>query len=69
LERGSEVCALEAKAAKTVRTEGLSGLRSFRDYHGKGHRAVVLYLGEVRKDSNGIELWPWQDGIREIFGR
>ncbi|MFA5139437.1 MAG: AAA family ATPase [Elusimicrobiota bacterium] len=68
-ERGSELCALEVKASKTVRSEELSGLRSFREYHGRRHRQWVLYLGDVRKNFGAVEVWPWQEGLKELFSR
>lgn len=67
VEQGLDTWAIEIKASKTVRTEELRGLRSFREYHGKKHRAWVLSLSPVHKDLNGIEVWPWKDGVRELF--
>ena len=66
-ERGGETWAIEIKASQSVRTEELGGLRSFRDYHGQKHRACVFYMGTVQKNLNGVELWPWQEGLRELF--
>lgn len=68
LERGSDVWALEVKAATAVRTGDLRGLRSFGEHYGRKHRAFVLYMGTSRKNLNGVELWPWQEGLRELFG-
>lgn len=67
LERGSEVWAIEIKASKSVRTGDLGGLRSFREFYGKRHRAWILYLGTARKSLDGVELWPWKEGLRELF--
>lgn len=67
LERGPETWAIEIKASKAVRTGELRGLGSFREYHGKKHRSWVLYMGDARKNLNGVELWPWQEGLRELF--
>jgi len=69
LERGTDTWALEVKASTTVRTGDLGGLRSFREYHGKKHRSWVLYFGTVRKELNGVEVWPWREGLRELFPR
>lgn len=67
LERGPQTWAIEIKASKSLRTEELGSLRSFGEFFGNRHRACVLYLGNTRKVLNGIELWPWQEGIRAIF--
>ncbi|MCX5787162.1 MAG: AAA family ATPase [Elusimicrobia bacterium] len=67
LERGSEVWAIEIKVSRTLRSGDLAGLRSFREFYGKRHRSWVLYLGDSRKMLDGVELWPWRDGLRELF--
>jgi predicted AAA+ superfamily ATPase len=67
LEMGRETWAVEVKASHQVRTGDLRGLRSFREYHGRKHRACVLYLGSARKNLNGVGIRPWQEGLREIF--
>ncbi|HBL18610.1 MAG TPA: hypothetical protein DD417_18090 [Elusimicrobia bacterium] len=66
-ERGPQTWAIELKASSHVRTEDLRGLRSFREFHGKKHRQAVFYLGEVRKDLGDISLFPWKDGVNELF--
>lgn len=68
LQRGSDTWAIEIKASKTIRSEELRGLRNFRDYYGKKHRSWVLYMGDARKNLNGVEVWPWPEGLRELFG-
>lgn len=58
--------ALEIKASRNVGTSDLRGLRSFADYVGKKHTAVVLYLGDTRRRIEGIDVLPWQDGLRAM---
>ncbi|MEK7745602.1 MAG: AAA family ATPase [Elusimicrobiota bacterium] len=67
IQTDSQVWAIEIKASKTVRTGDLGGLRSFREYFGKRHRPLVFYLGDSRKELNGVEIWPWREGLRELF--
>ncbi len=67
LERGNEIFAIEIKASKNIGNSDLRGLKHFGDYIGKRHRPLVLYLGEHKKNINGIEITPWQEGLREIY--
>jgi len=67
LERGHEVCAIEVKSSTQIGSNDLRGLRSFGDYYKKHHRQIVLYAGDHRKRLGDIELWPWAEGIRELF--
>ena len=69
LERGAELWALEIKASKNIRTTDIQGMRSFREYCGKRHRAMVLCLVEARKKIGDVEIWPWQEGVRELFAK
>jgi len=66
VELGREVWALELKASRQVDTRDLRGLRSFGEFHGRRHRPMVLYLGEVARRIDGIDVRPWQAGFREM---
>jgi predicted AAA+ superfamily ATPase len=66
VEHGRDVWALELKASRNVGASDLRGLRAFADFYGKAHRPMVLYLGEVRRRVDGIEVLPWQEALREI---
>ncbi len=66
VERGREVWALELKASSNVGTSDLRGLRAFADFYGKAHTPMVLYLGDVRKRVAGVDVVPWQEGLREM---
>lgn len=66
VERGGEVHAIEAKASRTVEPHGLRGLKSFAGYVGKKHRSSIFYLGETRKRIQGIDVFPWQEGIKAL---
>jgi predicted AAA+ superfamily ATPase len=68
-EVGKQLFAIEIKASRSVATGDLRGLRSFKEYYGKSHQSWILYLGDTRRQLNGVTVWPWQEGIREIFGR
>jgi hypothetical protein len=55
------------KASRLAAASDLRGLNSFREYYGKRHRSCILYQGNVKKRIGNTEIWPWQEGIREIF--
>ena len=65
-ELGRELWAIEIKASRNVGESDVRGLRAFRDFVGKRHRAAVLYLGDVRRRVAGTDVLPWQEGLREI---
>lgn len=67
LERGHELCAIEVKSSAQIGSNDLRGLRSFGDYYKKRHRKMVLYAGDHRKRFGDIELWPWAEGIHDLF--
>lgn len=60
------VWALELKASKTVSEGDLLGLRRFADYFGKAHQSRLWYLGNERRRIAGIDVLPWQEGLREL---
>jgi len=66
VELGRDVFALEIKASRNVGASDLRGLRSFADHAGKKHRGIVLYLGEHRRRIDGVDILPWQDGLRTM---
>jgi len=58
--------AIELKASSNVSAEDLRGLRSFADYVGKRHHPRVWYLGRERRKVAGVDVLPWQEGLREL---
>ena len=58
--------AIELKASPNVGATDLTGLRRFADYLGKPHKARVWYLGKERRRVAGIDVLPWQEGLREM---
>jgi predicted AAA+ superfamily ATPase len=67
VEVGAQLFAIEVKASRLAAASDLRGLNSFREYYGKRHRSCILYQGNVKKRIGNTEIWPWQEGIREIF--
>jgi uncharacterized protein len=61
-----ETVAIESKASRNVGTSDLRGLNSFAEYYGKRHRAMVFYLGAHRRKIGNVEIFPWQEGLKEI---
>jgi predicted AAA+ superfamily ATPase len=66
VEIAGRVWALEVKASRNVGPTDLRGLRAFADYHGKRHAARVLYLGDAKRKVDGVDVVPWQEGLREM---
>lgn len=68
LEVNNKVYALEIKASKNIGSTDLNGLKSFADFYGKKHEAIVLYMDQnERSMKDGIRALHWQQGLREIF--
>ncbi len=61
-----ELWAIEIQASRNVGASDLRGLRAFGELFGKRHRAAVLYLGSTRRRIDGVEILPWQEGLREM---
>lgn len=66
VERGRDLWAIEVKASRNVGSSDLRGLRAFADWYGKPHVAMVLYLGQTRRRIEGVDVLPWQEGLREM---
>ncbi len=66
VEEGQRTLAIEVKASATVGRSDLRGLRSFAEYYGKRHRPVVVYLGNVRRVVDGIDVLPWRSLLKEM---
>jgi predicted AAA+ superfamily ATPase len=67
VEIGTQLFAIEVKASRSVARSDVRGLHSFREYYGKNHRSWIVYQGTARKQLSDVEVWPWQEGIREMF--
>ncbi len=68
VEIGTQLFAVEVKGSKLAAASDLRGLHSFCEYYGKKHRSWILYQGGLKKQIGNTEIWPWQEGIREMFG-
>jgi uncharacterized protein len=66
LERGKDVFAIEVKASRTVAKHDLRGLKSFAEFFGKKHIPMVLYLGNMDLQIDGIDIRPIASGIRAL---
>jgi predicted AAA+ superfamily ATPase len=65
-EVGRDLWAIEIKASRNVGASDLRGLSSFADFVGRRHRAAVLYLGDIRRRVGGVDVLPWQEGLRSM---
>jgi predicted AAA+ superfamily ATPase len=66
VERGGTLFAIETKASHTVGSGDLRGLSRFADYVGRSHRPMVWYLGAERKRVGGVDVLPWQQGLKAL---
>ncbi|HVV53036.1 MAG TPA: DUF4143 domain-containing protein [Polyangia bacterium] len=66
VELEGEVWALELKASRNVSRTDFQGLRSFAQFYGKPYRAAVLYLGDIARRVDGVDVLPWQDGLKSM---
>jgi uncharacterized protein len=67
VEIGSRVFAVEIKASRSASQTDIRGLESFREYYGKKHHSWILNQGTARRQVGAVDVWPWQEGIREMF--
>jgi len=68
VEHARTTWAIELKASTQVASHDTRGLRSFADWHGKKHRAVIAYRGSTARQIDGIDVLPWPELIAEMFG-
>jgi predicted AAA+ superfamily ATPase len=61
-----KIWAIELKASRNIGLADLRGLRRFADYLGKAHHGRVWYLGSERRKIQGVDVLPWQEGLREL---
>ena len=66
VEAEDRVWAVELKASRNVGASDLTGLKSFGDYLGKKHEAIVGYLGTAAKKVSGVHVLPWWQVIKEL---
>ncbi len=66
VELGGEVWAIELKASSNVGTNDLRGFASFQKFYRKPHRQCVAYMGTVKKRIDDVEIFPWQELLKEI---
>lgn len=66
VELGGRLWALELKASRHVVKSDLRGLRSFAEVNRRKHTPLVLYLGDVARKIEGVDVLSWQEGLRQI---
>jgi uncharacterized protein len=66
VEDGRETWALELKASRHVGSGRLRGLQSFAEHVGKKPRTMVLYLGDDARRVDGVDVVPWQAGLKSM---
>jgi len=66
VELGRQVWAIELKASVHAASSDLTGLKRFGEYLGKAHQPRLWYLGSERRKVGGVDVLPWQEGLREL---
>jgi uncharacterized protein len=66
VEHDRSTWAIELKASINVGAQDTTGLRRFADYFGKPHQGRVWYLGAAPRKVAGVDVLPWQEGLREM---
>ncbi len=66
VEHSGETWAVEIKASRSVSPADLRGLKSFADFYGKKHRSAVWYWGAHRRRIDGVDVLPWQEGLKDM---
>lgn len=68
VELGRDLWAIEVKASTNVGRSDLTGLKSFANFVGKVHKQIVIYLGNVEKNIDGVWVAPLSRVLAELFG-
>jgi uncharacterized protein len=66
VERDGKVWAVELKASRNVGPSDLTGLKSFAEYFGEKHEAVVAYLGTTERKIGNVHVLPWWRVVKEL---
>lgn len=66
VERQSELFAIEVKSSKRISAADLRGLKSFREFHGKKHRSLLIYLGEQEMRMDEVEILPLTKAMKTL---
>jgi len=64
---GDMELAIECKASREPRVEALKGLRKLGEEHSPRRRLLVSRVERPRRTSDGIEVLPWEDFLRELW--
>jgi uncharacterized protein len=66
VEREGKVWAVELKASRNVGVSDMTGLKSFADYFGGKHEAIVAYLGTAARKVGNVHVLPWSTVVKEL---
>lgn len=66
-ERNQDVFAIEVKATQNVDASDLRGLKNFKEFYGKKHQSILIYMGRQKLIMDGIEVLPLEEAIALIF--
>jgi predicted AAA+ superfamily ATPase len=66
IEKSDQVFAIEVKATKNIGAHDLKGLKSFSDYYGKKCQAMIVYLGDQKRQIDGIPILPLFSALEKI---
>ena len=60
------VLCIEVKSSETLAQVDTRGFESFESFYGGKCERFIFYLGTSVKEIDGVRIFPWQEGLREI---
>ena len=66
LRRGSDLCALEVKAARRLGSPHMAGLRAIAELPGLRRRAVIYRGARPQRTEDGIDVWPVETFLERL---
>jgi predicted AAA+ superfamily ATPase len=66
VEIGRKTWAIEAKASTQIGPNDTRGLKSFAEYFGRPHRAVIAFLAPHARKTGDVDALPFRDVLDEI---
>lgn len=66
IERGKEVFAVEVKASKNVGRNDFRGLVSFKEFFGKKHTPLIIYLGDDDQYIDDVRVCGLVSGLKVL---
>jgi predicted AAA+ superfamily ATPase len=66
IEKNSNLFAIEVKATKKIHSTDLRGLKSFAQFYGKKHEAILVYLGDQSYALDGVQVLTVAKALEQL---